>query len=159
MQKVYTILLLVLLSWKTVIAQPSEFSFDHIGIEKGLSNLTVTSIFQDNRGFMWFGTFNGLNRYDGYEIKNYFHNPKDSTSLSDNRVTVVFEDNHKNLWVGTNVGGLNLYNRRQDNFYHFTKESSSKKYWISSNRIETILFTVKFVGRYKRRTQSIQLPD
>ncbi len=97
-----------------MLAQPADHSFDHLGIDQGLSNLTVTLIFQDHKGFMWFGTLNGLNRYDGYQVKTYFNHPKDSASLSDNRVTVVFEDNQKNLWIGTNVGGLNFISRDQD---------------------------------------------
>jgi ligand-binding sensor domain-containing protein/DNA-binding CsgD family transcriptional regulator len=120
-----------------VAAQPKEFAFDHLGVEDGLSNPAVTAIYQDNKGFMWFGTYNGLNRYDGYEIKSYFFNQKDSLSLGDNRVTCIFEDDKKNIWVGTNVGGLNLYNRSYDNFIRYTKEASAK-YRISSNKIETI---------------------
>jgi two-component system, sensor histidine kinase ChiS len=138
MPRIYNLIIAFLLTTGCAIAQPADYIFDHLGIDQGLSNLTVTSIFQDSKGFMWFGTLNGLNRYDGYQIKTYFNDPRDSTSVSDNRITVVFEDNHKNLWVGTNVGGLNLYLRDQDKFQRFTKESPIKKFSISSNRIETI---------------------
>jgi ligand-binding sensor domain-containing protein/DNA-binding CsgD family transcriptional regulator len=115
----------------------AEFGFDHLGADQGLSNLNVTCIHQDAKGFLWFGSFNGLNRYDGYEMKTYFSNPKDSMSLSDNRITCIFEDDKKNLWIGTNIGGLNLYRSDRDNFTHYSKEATPK-FQISANRIETI---------------------
>ncbi len=118
-------------------AQPAEFVFDHLGTDAGLSNLVVTSIYQDHRGFMWFGTFYGLNRYDGYEIKTYFNDPKDSLSLSDNRITCIFEDSFKNLWVGTNLGGLNLYVRDKDHFIQFRPDAKGR-HRISSQRVESI---------------------
>jgi ligand-binding sensor domain-containing protein len=138
MPKIHRLLIALLSFSGSVVAQPTNYIFDHLGIDQGLSNLTATSIFQDSKGFMWFGTLNGLNRYDGYQIKTYFNDPKDSTSLSDNRITIVFEDNRRNLWIGTNVGGLNLYRRDVDKFHRFTKESAVKKFRISSNKIETI---------------------
>jgi ligand-binding sensor domain-containing protein/DNA-binding CsgD family transcriptional regulator len=131
------VLLILFLKTSIDFGQTSDFAFEHLGAEQGLSNLNVTSIYQDSKGFMWFGTFNGLNRYDGYEMKNYFNNPKDSLSLSDNRITCIYEDNKKNLWIGTNVGGLNLYNSEKNNFIRYTKEATPK-YQISANRIETI---------------------
>lgn len=117
-------------------AQTDEFAFDRISLDDGLSNRSVTAILQDHKGFMWFGTYHGLNRYDGHSIKTYYFNENDSLSLGDNRITFLFEDQEKNLWVGTNLGGLNLYDRSHDNFIRYTKESSN--YYISSNRIESI---------------------
>jgi two-component system sensor histidine kinase ChiS len=137
MLRLSTVFLILVLKSLIVFGQADDYSFEHLGAEQGLSNLNVTSIYQDSKGFMWFGTFNGLNRYDGYEMKNYFNNPKDSSSLSDNRITCIYEDNKKNLWIGTNVGGLNLYNSEKNNFIHYTKEAAPK-YQISANRIETI---------------------
>lgn len=131
------ILILILLNNLSAFAQQNVYSFDHLGVENGLSNPVVTCIFQDSKGFMWFGTYYGLNRYDGYEVKTYLYNAKDSLSLGDNRVTCIFEDDRKNLWVGTNVGGLNLYNRAYDNFIRYEKENEPK-FRISSNKIETI---------------------
>lgn len=80
----------------------------YLGIEQGLSNNTVRSIFQDRKGFMWFGTFDGLNRYDGYNFKVFRNTYKDSTSLVNNYVLAVNEDNHGNIWAGTSLG-LSIY--------------------------------------------------
>lgn len=93
----------------------------------GLSDKTVFSICQDHRGFMWLGTLNGLNRYDGYEVKNYFHQPEDSTSLGGNYVKAVLEDSHQRLWVATYGGGLSRYLPGQDQFQQYNTQNSSLK--------------------------------
>ncbi|MGI4733854.1 MAG: two-component regulator propeller domain-containing protein [Janthinobacterium lividum] len=111
--------------------------FDHLGVDEGLTNSTVTSICQDSRGFMWFGTFHGLNRFDGYQVSPYLANPADSLALSSNVVTCLFEDSRHTLWVGTRLGGLNRYDRRRDCFVHYTAESRPP-YQLSANRIECI---------------------
>lgn len=80
----------------------------YLGIEHGLSNNYVTSIFQDKTGFMWFGTFDGLNRYDGYQIKTYRNVPDQLNSLPDNRIIDITEDTSGNIWVGTKVGAAML---------------------------------------------------
>src|SRR3569832_81260 len=72
----------------------------YLGIELGLSNNAVTSIYQDHDGFMWFGTYDGLNRYDGYGFKVFRNVIGDYSSLSDNHVyTITGDANHK-LWIG-----------------------------------------------------------
>jgi len=81
----------------------------------GLSNGAIQSIFEDSKGFIWFGTYNGANKYNGYEITNYLSNRKDITSLSDGWVNSILEDRVGRLWFGTN-SGLNLYNYDHDNF-------------------------------------------
>jgi ligand-binding sensor domain-containing protein/signal transduction histidine kinase/DNA-binding response OmpR family regulator len=77
----------------------------------------VTSILKDYKGYMWFGTIDGLIRYDGINLYVYEKNPDDSASLSHNSVNVLMEDKNRNLWIGTSAG-LNLYNRDMDNFIH-----------------------------------------
>lgn len=72
--------------------------------EQGLSNNTVRSIFQDHNGFIWLGTFDGLNRYDGYNCKVYRHKPGDAHSLLHNIVLSVTEDSLHNIWIGTRQG-------------------------------------------------------
>jgi signal transduction histidine kinase/ligand-binding sensor domain-containing protein/DNA-binding response OmpR family regulator len=96
-------------------AAPTQFKFNNVSIEEGLSNNYVNFITQDHKGFIWIGTGNGLNRFDGMEIITYNHNPIDTASLRGNIINVVFEDNKKNLWIGTNEG-ISLYNRGKDNF-------------------------------------------
>ncbi len=93
-----------------------ELKFEHISVEQGLSHNSVTAILQDSTGFMWFGTDEGLNRYDGYDIKVFHHDPEDETSLGHDHVLTIFEDSQETLWVGTNGGGLSAYDRDSGQF-------------------------------------------
>ncbi len=95
-----------------------EYTFRQLKIEDGLSQTTVLSIIQDHKGYMWFGTAFGLNKYDGYTFTVYTSSISDSAKLSDNRITCMFEDSKKNLWIGTIDGTLNLYNRSSNTFTH-----------------------------------------
>ncbi|WP_316797265.1 two-component regulator propeller domain-containing protein [Pedobacter agri] len=100
--------------------------FDHLGVEKGLSQTSVLSITQDKNGLMWFGTRYGLNRYDGHHIKIYQYSETDSTSLSNNYVTSLFSDSKKNLWIGTSVG-LNIYDEKSDAFKRVVSQPKNSK--------------------------------
>lgn len=93
-----------------------QINFRHLNINNGLSQNAVFAILQDSKGFMWFGTKDGLNRYDGYSFKVYQHNPFDTTTPSANYVTKIFEDSRGLLWVGTLNGGLNVYKRDNETF-------------------------------------------
>jgi signal transduction histidine kinase/ligand-binding sensor domain-containing protein/DNA-binding response OmpR family regulator len=91
-------------------------TFRHLTIADGLSQNSVSSILQDTRGFMWFGTKDGLNRYDGYTFLVFRHDPLDPGSISDSDITVLFEDRAGRLWVGTRTGGVNSYDRGRERF-------------------------------------------
>ena len=84
---------------------------------------------------MWFGTRDGLNRYDGYEFKSYFNSLEDSTSISDNQINIIFEDSHRNLWIGTG-NGLNQFDREKDHFVRF--KSGKGHHSLSHPYIKTI---------------------
>ncbi len=99
--------------------------FTHISHENGLRNGNVRAIAKDYQGFMWFGTEDGLHRFDGYTMKIYRNIKDDSTSLGSNYILCLFEDSAKNLWIGTLDGGLYRYNRKQDSFRHFQLYSQS----------------------------------
>ncbi|OIN57374.1 hybrid sensor histidine kinase/response regulator transcription factor [Arsenicibacter rosenii] len=90
-------------------------AFEHLTAENGLSQNSVLSIAQDYRGFMWFGTRLGLNRFDGFAFKNYRTIPGDTTSLTGNYILCLLSDRHKKLWIGTQ-NGLNRYNPLTDSF-------------------------------------------
>ncbi|GAA0553002.1 hybrid sensor histidine kinase/response regulator [Chitinophaga japonensis] len=88
---------------------PPHPPIHHLGIEQGLSNNTVRCIYQDHDGFMWFGTYDGLNRYDGYGFKVFRSKRSDTNSLVNNIITAITEDRHHFLWIGTRQG-LSRYN-------------------------------------------------
>ncbi|MBN1597502.1 MAG: hypothetical protein JW894_04370 [Bacteroidales bacterium] len=113
-----------------------ELKFEYLTPDDGLSQATVVSIIQDQQGFMWFGTRNGLNKYDGYIFTHYYHDANDPASLSDNSAGVLFIDHKGNLWVGTDAG-LSLYNRELDNFINFIHDESVSTS-ISGPRVGTI---------------------
>lgn len=87
----------------------------YLGIEQGLSNNAVTSIFQDHRGFIWVGTYDGLNRYDGYHFTVFRNRISDSNSLVNNRIACIEEDEQNNLWIGTR-GGACVYDNMRFRF-------------------------------------------
>lgn len=89
--------------------------FDRIGLEQGLSQSTVSAIAQDAHGFMWFGTHDGLNRFDGYKITVFKHHPADSNSISHNTVWALMCDRKGNLWIGTEKG-VNCYKPYSNRF-------------------------------------------
>ncbi|MBB6272381.1 ligand-binding sensor domain-containing protein/signal transduction histidine kinase/DNA-binding response OmpR family regulator [Pedobacter cryoconitis] len=89
--------------------------FDHLNIEKGLSQNAVLAIAQDQDGFIWLGTRRGLNRYDGYRFKIYLNNPADSTSLQNDYINALYRDRNGLLWVGSDAG-LQKYKRKTESF-------------------------------------------
>ena len=87
--------------YQSLNAQNEEYFFRHLGIEDGLSQNSVFSIMQDRQGFVWFGTKEGLNRYDGYNFKVFNRNPSDSCSIGGNVINSIIEDTKGQIWVGT----------------------------------------------------------
>jgi PAS domain S-box-containing protein len=127
------VILLNLFLYFNIFAQEQDLTFRHITRNEGLSNDNIHAIYQDHHGFMWFGTENGLSRFDGYSIKCFFSDPGDSNSISDNFITSICEDNENNLWIGTRFGGLNKYDYTHEKFSHFKFEiQEEKSNWISS---------------------------
>lgn len=112
--RVFTCLLLVLFSGIS-FSQPGQYKFSHLNINDGLSNNQVTCIYKDKFGFMWFGTLSGLNRFDGYNIKVFRNDYKDTTSLSDNFIMDLGEDHLGRLWVFTRFG-INVYDPDRELF-------------------------------------------
>ncbi len=123
---------LFLVSTQWAHTQSIPFRFNHLTIKDGLSQSQPYCIFQDSYGYIWIGTQDGLNRFDGNHFKVFKNNPFDSTTLTHNWVWSVQEDNKGDLWVGT-FQGLCKYIRKEDRFvqyYHKSQDSTS----ISGNR-------------------------
>jgi len=108
-------------------SQAGHLQFKHLTKTEGLSSSDVLCVLQDYKGYMWIGTYGGLNRYDGLNFIQYLNNPSDSSSLSGNYIRAIFEDHNKNLFIGSNLG-LSLYNRDLDCFVNYIYDKSSTLY-------------------------------
>ncbi|HVN48061.1 MAG TPA: two-component regulator propeller domain-containing protein [Bacteroidota bacterium] len=117
-------------------AQQPAISFEHLSSENGLSQNSVLCMSEDSKGFMWFGTYEGLNRYDGYEFKVYKSEIGNSTSLSNNTVQCIYKDHSGVLWIGTE-GGLDQFDSERDGFIHYRNDPQDQNS-LSSNRIQWI---------------------
>jgi len=106
----------------TYAQQNTLFQFEHIKNEQGP---LIYCILQDGRGFLWVGTNNGLNKYDGYTFTNYKHDSADPNSLNSNNISAIYEDKEGIIWIGTHRGGLNKFNRETEQFTHFTPDPSN----------------------------------
>ena len=103
----------------TLVSQSIPVQFDQITTEQGLPNNRINAILKDSKGFMWFGTADGLCRYDGIRFIAYKYDPDDSTSISGNFVISLYEDRNGNIWVGTWGAGLNRFDRETGEFTRF----------------------------------------
>ncbi|MDM8515678.1 two-component regulator propeller domain-containing protein [Desulfobacterales bacterium HSG16] len=107
-------------------AEHDGLKFERISLSEGLSQSTVFGITQDNRGFMWFGTRNGLNRYDGYQFTIFEKNLSDSNSLSNNFVWSLIKDRKGYIWIGTHGGGLDRFDPETEKFTHFKNDPANQ---------------------------------
>ena len=130
-------LLLIILFPGFVIAQPYKLRFNHLTIQDGLTNNSVSHIFQDSKAFLWISTQDGFNRYDGYYFKHYKHIPGNLNSLSDYAVNHIFEDSNGFFWISTREG-LNLFDPETEKFIHFNPDSSNPNS-LSSEKIVQVV--------------------
>ena len=131
-------------------ADGREIRFEHLTVEQGLSSNGVFAIFQDSRGFMWFGTDDGLDKYDGYSFTVYKHDPLDSNSISTNNIPYIYEDRSGTIWLlgpwGNSYCGFDRatgkFTRRYDLGYwappdlqsNFHEDSSGAIWFAASNK-------------------------
>lgn len=115
----YRTILLIPALFFVAFSQQDQIVFERITMEQGLSQSSIFSIAQDTKGFLWFGTQEGLNKYDGYTFKIYRHTSFDSLSLSDNYISSVLVDRSGTIWVGTQFGGLNRFVAASERFVHY----------------------------------------
>ena len=118
-------------------SQNRQLSLAHITTAEGLSQSNILCIQQDRHGFMWFGTWDGLNKYDGYKITLYKNKVGDSTSISSNFINCIAKSYNNDFWVGTNGGGLCRFNYNKEKFTryrHNPKDPNS----ISNNIVNSV---------------------
>ncbi|WP_183578376.1 two-component regulator propeller domain-containing protein [Mucilaginibacter sp. X5P1] len=105
-------------------AQNQQLHFEHLSTINGLSERNINCILQDSKGFMWIGTRDGLNRYDGYQFKTYRSDHSNPYSISNNYISHLAEDKNGNIWIATVGGGLNKFDTKTDKFYHYRHKDS-----------------------------------
>ena len=120
------------------LAADPELKFSHISTEQGLSNTDVWSIVRDKRGFMWFATEDGLDRYDGYQMRVFLHNREDPHSLSENAIRTLYVDRQGMLWIGTWTGGLDRFDPDTESFIHFRHDPDDPNS-LSNDNVYAIL--------------------
>lgn len=121
-------LLSILFSFTSLFAERKELYFSRIVEKDGLSHEWVRTIIKDSNGFLWFGTRDGLNRYDGAQINIYREQDIDSTNvLTDYSFYALYENNDSCIWIGTSSGGLNMYNKRRGHFFNY----SNNPFWTT----------------------------
>jgi PAS domain S-box-containing protein len=133
----YVFFLLFINSLREFDITGQSFKVDNISPENGLSNSWVSSIIQDNEGFMWFGTWNGLNRYDGYNYTIFKPAVEDSQSITHNVIRALCKDNLGRLWIGTE-NGLNWLDPNTEKFLRFVNDPRDSNS-ISNNYILSLL--------------------
>ena len=119
------------------LAQEQQIYFEHLTSKDGLSESVINCILQDSRGFMWFGTNDGLNKYDGYLFTVFRPSKSDSSSISSNLVFSISEDQDSRLWIGTTGGGVNIFDLKTETFSHL-KHYPDNPNSLSSNHIRCI---------------------
>ncbi len=105
--------------------QSTEIRFEHLTVNEGLSENAATWIIQDSRGFIWIGTHDGLNKYDGYKFTIYKNSPDDKNSISDNAISALCEDRDGMLWIGTIGEGLNRFNPFSETFTRYRHDKDN----------------------------------
>src|ERR1051326_3181035 len=146
-----TFLAVALMHASFSIAQNVPLKFQRFGVDQGLTVTTAFSIVQDDNGFLWISTIDGLHRYDGYTFVTYKNNFDDPQSLSDNTLSTIFKDSKGNFWIGTYNEGVNCfdprtgrckrYNAHADNLDHLSNgrvwcccEDKDGKMWIGTDK-------------------------
>jgi signal transduction histidine kinase/ligand-binding sensor domain-containing protein/HPt (histidine-containing phosphotransfer) domain-containing protein/BarA-like signal transduction histidine kinase len=117
-------------------ADSSKYSFENFSRVQGLSQTSVQALYYDKQGFIWAGTSDGLNRFDGYQFKVYRNNSDKLNSLSNNTILAITEDNNDILWFGTQ-GGLNKFNKKTESFTVFFNDDKQRNS-LSSNIVQAL---------------------
>ena len=114
-------------------AQSPNMKFRHFTSKDGLVQNNVVAILQDSKGFMWFGTRAGLNRFDGYDYRLYEYIPGEENTLISSQISSLYEDKRGYIWIGHVGGGLNRYNPETDRFENFNRTPETNVELPNSN--------------------------
>ena len=148
----YKYILISLILYLPLPGKEFQGRFEHLTLEDGLSQNSVFCMIQDLHGFLWFGTEDGLNRYDGYSFTVFRHQSSDSLSLSDNFITALYEDDTGLIWIGTE-NGLNRFDPITETFKNWQKiEKLPPGHGLSDNKITEIFedrFGKIWIGTYR----------
>jgi len=150
-------------------ADTANLKFNHFTVEQGLSQNSIYGIAQDKYGFLWFGTMEGLNRFDGISFKIYYSDNSNPNSLTHNMISDLMTDKAGMLWISTDSGGLDRYDPAADRFTHFRCDPLNPR-TIGSNRIYIVyedntgtlwIGTDQGLNRFEARSQTFKryVPD
>ncbi|UZR97590.1 two-component regulator propeller domain-containing protein [Chondrinema litorale] len=150
------LLLSILLLPTLVFAQSTKTNFQYISFNDGLSNSYIIDILQDNDGYIWIGTDDGLNKYNGYEMVVYRNDPADTSSISNNSIGTLLRDNQGRIWVGTKEG-LNLYDAEKNQFTRIPYTENEQVSKIYQTKDSTIwVGTSRGLKKYSEEKQYLQ---
>ena len=133
------LILFFLFILSTVVVADGYLRFTHLSSDEGLSQNTIYDIYKDSRGFMWFGTRDGLNRFDGKKFTVYRQSHDGTNSIGANSITGIAEDSENHLWIGTKQNGISIYFPEIDSFTVLSHHSNNP-YSIAGNYISGIRF-------------------
>lgn len=132
-----------------------SYYFRNYQVNDGVSSNTITSILQDKKGFMWFGTRNGLNRFDGHAFRIFKKDLGDSLSIGSNSILSLYEDDQEKLWVGT-YKGIYLYDPVQEKFTPFKSVPSGEVRYIKGDNSGNIWIVCDFIlYKYNQKTAGV----
>ena len=137
--KIYKYFLLTILLFiaGACFSQNQNLKFEHIGTAEGLSQINVTSTIQGSRGFIWIGTRDGLNRYDGYKFTIYRYDAKDINTISSSTIDDIVEDKNDNIWIATDGGGIDKFDIKRNRFTRYLHNNHNPN-TISSNSVNKL---------------------
>ena len=159
MKNIFTILFLFYSFFMNSQISKKEFQF--VNIKEGISKVGVSSIVQDNKGFIWISTLGaGLYKFDGIEYTSYKYRFKDSTSISSNRIKCSFLDSKNRLWIGTE-NGLNLYDKDLNNFkrykFNFSNLNNNDVLSLQEDASNNLLIGTNGSGLFKLNLKTFKV--
>lgn len=134
---VTTLLLLLTLTWSSAFAQLSAH-FTHYSTESGLPQYTIMDIIQDHKGFMWFATWDGFSKFDGYTFQNFKVRPGDNYSMRSNRIEHICEDKFGNIWLESYDGEAHCFDPRTEKFIPLNSSSEYQNLHFSLSQIQCL---------------------